>query len=210
MGSWTALRPGGSPDDRRRLGVPIDDRFALAGDTTHPTQPSMVHGAYEEGRRGAEWAASVTPAGGRVIVIGAGFAGLSAAARLVELDTDVVVLEARNRIGGRAHSVDVDGVVADVGAAWLQQLDRNPLAAMARRLGIVTRRTDFGAPLAADRRGPVGDVSGALDDLDVDVDDRVALDADLATVPRVPTGRPAAIGAVRRRRRHRSGERCAA
>jgi monoamine oxidase len=51
QGSWTALRPGATPDSRRRLGVPIDGRFVVAGDATNPTDPSMVHGAWAEGRR---------------------------------------------------------------------------------------------------------------------------------------------------------------
>ena len=38
----------------------------------------------------------------RVVVIGAGFAGLSAARRLTDHGVEVIVVEARNRIGGRA------------------------------------------------------------------------------------------------------------
>jgi Flavin containing amine oxidoreductase len=151
MGSWTALGPGGSPADRRLLGTPIDDRFVLAGDCTNPTQPSMVHGAYEEGLRAAEWAASAMPVGGNVVV------------------------EGRNRIGGRAHSVDIGGVVADAGAAWLQQIDRNPLARLATRLGLATRPTDFHRPLASAADGPVGDVAAARDSIPVGVDETVDL-----------------------------------
>jgi phytoene dehydrogenase-like protein len=46
-----------------------------------------------------------------VIVIGAGAAGLGAAQNLRELGRDVLVLEARNRIGGRAFTGTVDGLV---------------------------------------------------------------------------------------------------
>jgi phytoene dehydrogenase-like protein len=159
------------------LGTPVDDRFVVAGDCTNPNQPSMVHGAYEEGLRAAEWAASVTPQNGRVIVVGAGFAGLAAASRLDHLGVEVVVLEARERIGGRTHSVDVGGVVVDAGAAWLQQIDRNPLARMAERLGFTTRRTDFHAPLAAAGDGRhVKDVGSALDGMPQVDDESVALD----------------------------------
>lgn len=42
----------------------------------------------------------------RVAVIGAGFAGLAAADQLVQAGCDVVVLEARNRVGGRVRSLD--------------------------------------------------------------------------------------------------------
>ncbi|MGE2731094.1 flavin monoamine oxidase family protein [Mycolicibacterium vaccae] len=56
----------------------------------------------------------------RVVVIGAGLAGLTAAVELAAAGADVVVLEARDRVGGRMHGVEVaDGVVADGGAAYL-------------------------------------------------------------------------------------------
>lgn len=56
----------------------------------------------------------------RVVVVGAGLAGLTAAVELAAAGADVTVLEARDRIGGRMHGVPVsDGVVADGGAAYL-------------------------------------------------------------------------------------------
>ena len=46
----------------------------------------------------------------RVVIAGAGAAGIAAATRLYENGiTDIVVLEAENRIGGRVHTVDVGG-----------------------------------------------------------------------------------------------------
>jgi monoamine oxidase len=59
-----------------------------------------------------------------VLIIGAGVAGLSAAATLLRLDPGlkVLVLEGRERIGGRIRSVDLEGVANDVelGAPYLQ------------------------------------------------------------------------------------------
>ncbi|GIG64495.1 flavin monoamine oxidase family protein [Phytomonospora endophytica] len=56
----------------------------------------------------------------RVVVIGAGLAGLSAAARLTEAGAEVTVLEARDRVGGRTHGIEVaPGAWADAGAAYL-------------------------------------------------------------------------------------------
>lgn len=162
-GSWSALAPGGRPQDRATIGSPIDDRFVLAGDATNPVAPSMTHGAFDEGRRAAEWARSTDAR--RVLVVGAGFAGLGAARLLHDAGVAVTVLEARDRIGGRAHSVDLGGVMADAGAAWLQQGPTNSLARLADTLGVRTVPTDFHDPLAAAPDGAVGDVGAAFDAL---------------------------------------------
>ena len=53
----------------------------------------------------------------RVLVIGAGFAGLTAANALHNAGVDVVVLEARDRLGGRTWTRDVGGVPVDMGAS---------------------------------------------------------------------------------------------
>jgi monoamine oxidase len=53
-----------------------------------------------------------------VIVVGAGVAGLAAAADLVSAGFNVVVLEARNRTGGRVYTVDSPGGAVEMGAQW--------------------------------------------------------------------------------------------
>lgn len=58
----------------------------------------------------------------KVIIIGSGFAGLSAAYALQKRKIDVVVLEARNRIGGRVFSHTMDEkekLVIELGAEWV-------------------------------------------------------------------------------------------
>lgn len=63
-----------------------------------------------------------------VVVIGAGAAGLAAAARLAASPLSVVVLEARGRIGGRAFTVGTrGGFPVDRGCGWLHSADVNPL-----------------------------------------------------------------------------------
>jgi monoamine oxidase len=53
-----------------------------------------------------------------VIVVGAGLAGLRAARDLSERGHDVVVLEARDRVGGRAYSVELGAGIAELGGSW--------------------------------------------------------------------------------------------
>lgn len=63
-----------------------------------------------------------------VIVVGAGLAGLSAARVLTDAGREVLVLEARDRVGGRVWTEDVGGAQVDLGAAWLHGVDDNPMA----------------------------------------------------------------------------------
>ena len=55
-----------------------------------------------------------------VVVIGAGLAGLAAARALVAAGREVVVLEARDRVGGRTLNHDIGGgKVVELGGAWI-------------------------------------------------------------------------------------------
>jgi len=76
-----------------------------------------------------------------VAVIGAGAAGIGAARRLREAGTvSTVVLEARDRVGGRVHTIAPAGFPLDRGAEWLHSADRNPLSPIAQRLGFSVHR----------------------------------------------------------------------
>lgn len=75
----------------------------------------------------------------RVIVIGAGVAGLVIARLLQAADIEVVVVEARDRIGGRTHTLELAGAAVDVGAAWIHGRAGNPVAALCDGLGLATR-----------------------------------------------------------------------
>lgn len=70
------------------------------------------------------------------VVIGAGAAGVAAARRLREAGASVRVLEARNRIGGRARTQQVEGLPLDLGCGWLHSADENDWAGLAERLGL--------------------------------------------------------------------------
>ncbi|MDE2375668.1 NAD(P)/FAD-dependent oxidoreductase [Bradyrhizobium sp.] len=70
-----------------------------------------------------------------VAIIGAGAAGLGAAHALQGSGLSAIVLEARNRIGGRAWTVQASpDVVFDVGCGWLHSADRNSFVGIAERL----------------------------------------------------------------------------
>src|SRR5215472_12775707 len=76
-----------------------------------------------------------------VAVIGAGAAGIGAARRLREAGTvSMVVLEARERVGGRVHTIAPAGFPLDRGAEWLHSADRNPLSPIAQSLGFSVHR----------------------------------------------------------------------
>lgn len=80
-----------------------------------------------------------------VVIVGAGAAGLAAARVLRAAGRTVTLLEALDRIGGRAWTRDGDfGVPFDIGCAWLHAGDRNPFMADAERLGWTTRHHDMG------------------------------------------------------------------
>ncbi len=68
-----------------------------------------------------------------VIVIGAGFAGLKAAQELVALGRSVILLEAKDRVGGRVKRAEVAGRTADVGGQWVGAGHSELLAEAARR-----------------------------------------------------------------------------
>lgn len=72
------------------------------------------------------------------IVVGAGVAGLTAARLLAKAGRSVVVLEARDRVGGRVYTDRTDGLVTDLGASWIHGVTDNPVAAAAEAFGLPT------------------------------------------------------------------------
>ncbi len=79
----------------------------------------------------------------RVLIIGAGAAGIVAAAILNKLGLRTTVLEARDRIGGRIWTVTGPGAVPiDLGASWIHGTEGNPLMELAHRCGARLIATD--------------------------------------------------------------------
>src|SRR5207237_5616219 len=75
-----------------------------------------------------------------VVAIGAGFAGL-AAADVLAASHSVRVLEARDRVGGRALNHDLgDGKVVEIGGQWVGPQQRH-IGELAQRVGVTTHPT---------------------------------------------------------------------
>lgn len=72
----------------------------------------------------------------KVIVVGAGFSGLAAARTLRDAGEQVIVLEARDRIGGRVWTSRLwKDAPMDLGGSWIHGLDGNPLTRLAKEAG---------------------------------------------------------------------------
>ncbi len=76
-----------------------------------------------------------------VVVVGAGLAGLTAARELIVAGLTVIVLEARDRVGGRTYTVSLpDGTFVDQGAQWVGP-NQHRLLALAEELEVKTFNT---------------------------------------------------------------------
>jgi len=117
----------------------------------------------------------------RVVVVGAGFAGLAAADQLSRAGVEVDVLEARDRVGGRVWSVPFAGGVVERGAEFILPHDSTAVAT-AERLGLalVRKGTLYG------QREPRGGSSP------VSAEDVAAAMARIGAEPRRPPGVTAA------------------
>ncbi len=136
--------------------------------------------------------------GRRVVVVGAGFAGLAAADALARGGAEVVVLEARDRVGGRVHSRRLEnGAVVELGAEFVlpgydvlrETVGRLGLALFEKgtlygdrepRGGPPVTREELVAAAAALRDSGTGSIAGALERLVPSAGARAAVAARLA------------------------------
>ncbi len=99
-----------------------------------------------------------------VAIVGAGLAGLVAARRLVAAGKRPLVVEARDRVGGRLLNEEIgDGKVVEVGGQWIGPTQER-LAALAAELGVATFPTHDEGRHLIEMAGKLASFSGALTD----------------------------------------------
>src|SRR5215211_6930607 len=97
-----------------------------------------------------------------VVVVGAGLAGLAAARETAAAGPSVVVVEARDRVGGRVLNEEIgDGKVVEVGGQWIGPT-QDRLAALAGELGVRTFPTHAVGDNVIEYRGRVRRYRGTI------------------------------------------------
>lgn len=97
-----------------------------------------------------------------VVVVGAGLAGLAAARALLAQGIEVLVLEARDRVGGRTRDVKLDdGTVVELGGQYVGP-DQLVVLGLIGELGLETEPTWTGGANVFDLRGKVGRYKGTI------------------------------------------------
>lgn len=133
----------------------------------------------------------MTPAGTTTydtIIVGAGVTGLTAARRLTEAGQNVLVLEARDRVGGRLRTETHDGAHFEIGGQWVSP-DQTALIALVDELGLDTYsrfREGDSLYIAADKTAkrftgetlPVSEQTNAEIDRLIEILDKLAADMD--------------------------------
>jgi len=104
-GSVSFMAVGSTMEHREALGSALIDRVFFAGEATSTTNPGTVLGAQLTGNRAADEVTAASDPSERIAIIGAGAAGAEAARVLALRGFDVVVIEARKRVGGRVATV---------------------------------------------------------------------------------------------------------
>lgn len=84
---------------------------------------------------------------GKVIVIGAGIAGLAAALQMQQFGLEVIILEARDRVGGRIATFRKSNYIADLGAMVVTGLGGNPVTTLSKQINMELHKIRQKCPL---------------------------------------------------------------
>ncbi len=133
-----------------------------------------------------------------VVVVGAGIAGLVAATALVAAGSEAVVLEARDRVGGRVLNVEIEGEANELGGQWIAPY-QSEAQALIGRLGLelfhsyregdhVIVAADGSVHRYGDGADPLGAVASRAYDAAVETLDALAAELD----PEAPWAHPRA------------------
>ncbi|MEL4319777.1 FAD-dependent oxidoreductase [Leifsonia sp. YIM 134122] len=121
LGAASFAAVGSTSASRDDLAAAVDDRVFFAGEATSHDAPGTLSGAVASGSRAAGEVIAASDVSERIGVIGAGVAGLTAARALLDAGYDVVVVEARDRVGGRidARASDSWPLAVDLGPTMI-------------------------------------------------------------------------------------------
>ncbi|KAG8197720.1 hypothetical protein JTE90_001642 [Oedothorax gibbosus] len=92
---------------------------------------------------------------GKVIIIGAGISGLAAAQQLQQFGMDVVILEGRDRVGGRVATFRKGNFIADLGAMVVTGLGGNPITVLSKQITMELHKIRQKCPLYETNGGTV-------------------------------------------------------
>jgi monoamine oxidase len=139
LGSYSFLGVGATPQLRATLAEPLSGgALHLAGEHVAATSPATVHGAAESGNAAADRILDDVDGPERIVVVGAGMAGATVARRLADAGHEVIVVEGRDRVGGRLDTVRPVGweIPVERGASWVHDVRASSLAQDLADLGV--------------------------------------------------------------------------
>ena len=131
--AYSYLKCGGTIQDREEL-ARGERGLHYAGEACSGKYPGSMHGAWFTGVEAARACAGA----GRVIIVGAGLAGLAAARELFKMGVPTTILEASDHAYGRAWRGDHEKVID--GGMWLHGNEGHPLLPYIQKANIATKK----------------------------------------------------------------------
>lgn len=129
-------------------------RLFFAGEATSANAPSTTQGAINSGIEAAKAVRETAQGPRRIVIIGAGLAGLTCALELQRAGRKVTILEGADTIGGRTRAKQIADLPAPLGAAWIHGIDAegNSSKELADQLHLEQLPFDYDALAARDEQ----------------------------------------------------------